>query len=101
MNHKSNARTAITLAALLSLSACAGTRTAQDSGTVYATSLNLFGLQLPFDDYEEARSMVPEGADIETVIANPRDWTSIAGILTSILGFSSTQISYVIEGDDD
>lgn len=91
----------LALASLLALTACAGTRTTGSHGTTYATAFNLLGLQIPYDDYEKAHEMVPDGADVETVIANPRDWTSIAGILTTIFGFSSTQVSYEIEGDDD
>ncbi|QDU65363.1 hypothetical protein [Engelhardtia mirabilis] len=89
----------LALSLALSLTACAGTRVAGEQGTVYATSFNLVGLSIPFNDYDKAQSMVPEGSEIETIIANPRDWTSVIGILTSILGFSSTQISYVTEND--
>jgi hypothetical protein len=90
-------RSVFALAPLLALTACAGTRSSGDLTTAYATSFNLVGLSIPFNDYEKAESMVPENADIETIIANPRDWSSIMGILNSILGFSSTQISWAVE----
>lgn len=98
-SHRRLLRPALALPLLLALTACAGTRTSGDKGTVYATSFNLVGFSIPFDDYVKADSMIPEGADVETILANPRDWTSIAGILTAIFGFSSTQISYVVETD--
>ena len=82
-------------AALLLLPSCVGTRSAGNVTTVTATSFNLLGLQIPFNDYEEANRMVPPGARVETVISQPRDWSSLIGILTSILGFTNTQVSYV------
>ena len=88
------------LVATLALSSCAGVRTSEDGtqATAYATSFNVLGLQFPFDDYAHAHSMVPEGATVNTAFAGPRDWTSVVGVLTALLGFSSTQVSYSLPG---
>ncbi len=79
---------------LTSVCSCAGIRTNGTESTVHAETFNLLGLQIPHDDHEKAWEMVPEGAQIRTVVSTPGDWKSIAGILSRIFGMSGTQISY-------
>ncbi len=79
---------------LASLCSCAGSRTSGNLTTVHAESFNLLGLQIPHNDYDEAVSMVPEGAEVVTVLSNPGDWKSITGVLARILGFTGTQVTY-------
>lgn len=83
---------ALTLVALAS--SCAGTRTVGDKNMAHAEAFNFFGLQFPHNDQEAAWNMVPAGAEATTVGTSPRDWTSIVGALSSIFGFTSTQVEW-------
>jgi hypothetical protein len=71
-----------------------GVRTQDDQTTVHAESFHLFGLTIPDDDQNMAWEKVPDGVEIRTVSSDPLDWTSVVGVITNILGFTSTQISY-------
>lgn len=83
----------ILLAALAASASCAGMRDNGDSYTAHAEAFNLFGLQIPHDDYQAAWDQVPEGGEVVTIASTPSDWDSVVGILNRIIGFSSTQIS--------
>ncbi len=82
------------LALLVFASSCAGTRSTGDKHMAHAEAFNFFGLQLPHDDQEAAWGMVPAGADVNTVATSPRDWTSFIGALSSIIGFTATQVEW-------
>ena len=85
----------IAAAALLVLAtSCAGTRSSADHNMAHAEAFNFFGLQFPHNDQEAAWDLVPAGADVTTVVSSPRDWTSIVGALSSIIGFGGTQITW-------
>lgn len=83
----------ILLAALAATASCSGMRDNGDSFTAHAEAFNLFGLQIPGDDYEAAWAEVPDDAEIVTISSTPSDWDSVVGVLNRILGFSTTQIS--------
>lgn len=84
----------VCLAAPLILASCAGARSAGNHHTAHATTFHLFGISIPGDDQEAAWAQVPEGAEVTTATSSPSDWSSIIGVLTNILGFSSTQVSW-------
>jgi len=81
------------LGVLAASASCAGMRENGDSYTAHAEAFNLFGLQIPHDDYEAAWAEVPEGTEVVTIASTPSDWDSVLGVLNRIIGFSSTQIS--------
>ena len=81
------------LGGLLLAAGCSGIRTSGDAFTVHADSLNLIGFQIPSDDYERAKALVPAGAEVNTVTSTPSDWTSFLGVLNRILGASVTEMS--------
>ena len=83
---------ALTLVALAS--SCAGTRTVGNKHIAHAEAFNIFGFQFPHDDQAAAWDMVPAGAEATTVSTSPRDWTSVIGALSSIFGFTSTQVEW-------
>jgi len=76
------------------LGSCVGVRSTDDNYTVHAETFHLFGLEIPGNDHDAAWAKVPAGAEVHTVRSTPSDWTSVFGILTNILGFSSTEISW-------
>jgi hypothetical protein len=80
------------LLATLSAS-CSGLRETDSTFTAHAESFRIFGFAIPGEDNEAAVAKVPEGATIETIRSSPADWTSVAGALNNILGFSYTEIS--------
>ena len=82
------------LSLLVLASSCAGTRSTGDKNMAHAEAFNFFGLQFPHDDQEAAWAMVPSGADVHTVGTSPRDWTSFLGALSSIFGFTATQVEW-------
>ena len=82
-----------TIIALMGLSACSGMRQSGNSFTVHAESLNLVGFRIPGDDHQRASAAVPVGAQVNTVLSSPSDWTSLLGVLNRILGVSITEIS--------
>lgn len=83
----------ILLVALAATASCSGMRQNGDSFTAHGESFNLFGLQIPGNDYDAAWSEVPEGGTIVTIASTPADMHSVLGVLNRILGFSQTQIS--------
>ena len=83
---------------LVSVSACSGMRRSGDQFTLHAESLNLLGLRIPGDDHERAMQAVPSGAQIETVLSSPSDWTSTIGVINRIVGISVTEVSGEIKG---
>lgn len=80
-------------AALIASTGCAGTRSAEGHFTAHATSFRLLGFPIPEDDLEAAVDLAedeyPDG-EIVTILSNPADWTSVTGILSQILGFTTT-----------
>ena len=80
--------------ALLLLASCAGTRSTGGHYTTHAEAFNLLSIPFFGNDYTRAWSKVPEGATVHSVTTTPRDWTSLRGILSPVLGVSSTQISW-------
>lgn len=78
---------------LCAVSACSGMQKTGDTFTVHSESFNIVGFQIPGGEYAKARSMVPAGAEVHTVHANPSDWDSLLGVLNRIIGVSYTEIS--------
>ena len=78
---------------VLLLVGCSGSRMTNGQMTAQATAFNLLGFPIPFNDYEEAVGMIPPGAQINTTVSSPRDWSSIWGIINSLIGFTHTQVS--------
>jgi ABC-type glycerol-3-phosphate transport system substrate-binding protein len=79
--------------AIALLTGCSGMRKTGSTFTAHAEALRIFGFPIPEDDQAAAARMVPKGANINTVSSTPADWTSIWGVLSSIIGINFTEIS--------
>ena len=79
---------------LACLASCAGTRENGAHVTAHAEAFNVFTIALMGNDYDAAWESVPEGANVISVASSPRDWTSLMGIFSQIMGVTSTQITY-------
>jgi hypothetical protein len=86
---------------LILVGACSGVQTADQVFVAHAESVAILGMEFPKDDLAAAEAMVPEGAEIESIRSVPDDWTSLSGILNNILGIHMTEISGVLDGDQD
>ncbi len=85
------------VAAIVSLTACSGFRTTDESYSSHAESFNILFLQIPGGDtHERAMKLVPEGGDIKTITSSPKDLTSVFGVLNRILGLDVTRINGTI-----
>ena len=86
--------TVIGLSLLLATTSCMGVRDNARGTTVNTSSFNILGYQFPHHDYDAAWAEVPQGANVVSATASNNDWTSVRGVLTRILGFSFSQVTY-------
>jgi len=84
----------LTLTCAVMLSACSGLRTTDQTFMAHAENFNLLFLQIPGGDSQQrAMALVPENAQIDTLISTPDDTTSFLGILNRIIGMDYTTIN--------
>ncbi len=80
--------------ALALLSGCSGMRTTDTTFSTHAENFNLLYMQFPGGDTQQrAVELMPEGAQITTLISNPHDNTSFIGVFSRIIGFEYTSIN--------
>lgn len=92
MTHMKKTILSLTCAALLS--GCSGLRTTDQTFMAHAENFNFLFLQIPGGDSQErAMALVPENAQIDTLISSPDDTTSFLGILNRIIGMDYTTIN--------
>ena len=84
----------ISALALGLLSGCSGMRTTDTTFSTHAENFNFLYLQIPGGDtHERALALIPEGAEIDTLISTPHDNTSLLGIFSRIIGIEYTTIN--------
>ncbi len=87
-------KTGILLLSILLLSGCSGLRTTDTTFMAHAENFNFLFLQIPGGDSQErAMALMPEGAQIDTLISTPDDMTSFLGVLNRIIGLDYTTIN--------
>ncbi|GAA6136070.1 hypothetical protein NBRC116188_28600 [Oceaniserpentilla sp. 4NH20-0058] len=60
----------------------------------HAENFNLLFMQIPGGDSQQrAMALVPEHAQIDTLISSPNDTTSFIGVLNRIIGIDYTTIN--------
>lgn len=74
------------------LSGCSGMRQSNGTFVAHAEAIRLFGFPIPEDDQQAALEQVPAGATITSVNSTSADWTSLTGILGSLIGIHATRI---------
>lgn len=86
------------IAVVVSLAGCAGVRTSDQTYTAHAESFNILFLQIPGGDTQKkALALVPDGAEIKTINATPKDMSSLIGVLNRILGIDITVINGTVK----
>lgn len=84
--------------ALISLTACAGVRTTEETYSAHAESVNILFMQFPGEDTQKrAMALVPEGADVKTINSAPKDMTSVIGFVNRLIGVDVTVVSGTIK----
>ncbi len=84
----------ITSLSIALLAGCSGMRTTDSTFSTHAENFNLLYMQFPGGDTQErAMELLPEGAQINTLISSPHDNTSLAGVVSRIIGFEYTSIN--------
>lgn len=87
-------KTRILLLSILLLSGCSGLRTTDTTFMAHAENFNFLFLQIPGGDSQaRAMALMPEGAQIDTLISTPDDMTSFLGVLNRIIGLDYTTIN--------
>jgi hypothetical protein len=80
--------------ALLTVSACSGVRTTDQTYSAHAENFNILFLQIPGGDTQErAMTLVPEGGDIKTIDSSPKDTSSLIGFINRLIGIDITFIN--------
>lgn len=95
-----NAVLSIVGAAVLAagVSGCSGVRTTEESFMSHAENVNFLFMQIPGGDTQErAMQLMPDGADITTMISSPTDTTSAAGFINRLFGLDVTTINGTIK----
>lgn len=86
--------TALILLTLCFLAGCSGLRTTDQTFMAHAENFNFLFLQIPGGDSQErAMALMPERAQIDTLISTPDDMTSFLGVLNRIIGIDYTTIN--------
>jgi hypothetical protein len=90
-------KTIICVAGIMSLSACSGLRTTDNSYEAHAENFNILFLQIPGGDTQErALKLVPKGGEITTMNSAPNDLTSLISVINRIIGIDITTIDGTI-----
>ncbi|MEO0480238.1 MAG: tRNA modification GTPase [Planctomycetota bacterium] len=85
------------LGMVLLATSCSGVRSTDQTFSSHGETIRLIGWAIAGDDQQAALDHVPAGATITNVSSTPADWSSIIGVLNSIIGFNSTSIGGTIE----
>ncbi|MFT5592048.1 MAG: hypothetical protein ACI8SR_000405 [Oceanicoccus sp.] len=76
------------------LAGCSGLRTTDTTFMVHAENFNFLFLQIPGGDSQKrAMALMPQDAQIDTLISTPDDMTSLLGVLNRIIGLDYTTIN--------
>lgn len=76
------------------LAGCSGLRTTDTTFMAHAENFNFLFLQIPGGDSQErAMALMPQDAQIDTLISTPDDMTSLLGVLNRIIGLDYTTIN--------
>ena len=87
----------ICMVAILSLTACSGLRTTDETYSTHAENFNILFLQIPGGDTQKrAMALVPVGGEIKTITSAPTDLTSFIGVVNRIIGVDMTTIDGTI-----
>jgi hypothetical protein len=85
---------------VLFASACSSVKKNEKTFNAHAESFNILFLQIPGGNTQDrAMALVPEGAEVETIISVDSDTNSLMGVLNRILGIDYTQINGMLEDD--
>lgn len=89
----------IAIASLIT-SGCSSMEKNEKTFNAHAESFNILFLQIPGGNTQDrAMALVPEGAEVETIISVDSDTNSLLGVLNRILGVDYTQVNGVLEDD--
>jgi hypothetical protein len=84
-------------AAIVSMTACSGLRTTDNSYEAHAENFNILFLQIPGGDTQErAMKLVPKGGEITTMNSMPNDLTSLISVINRIIGIDITTMDGTI-----
>jgi len=87
-------KSGLILLSVLLINGCSGLRTTDSTFMAHAENFNFMFLQIPGGDSQErAMALMPEGAEIDTLISTPDDMTSFLGVLNRIIGLDYTTIN--------
>ncbi len=86
-------RKSLALLAIVSVTACSGIRTTDETFTTHAESFNILFLQVPpSDSKKRALEMVPEGGKIVSMQTTPDDLTSFLSVVNRIIGIDISRV---------
>jgi len=90
----------LTFIVTLFFTGCSSVKKNEKTFNAHAESFNILFLQIPGGNTQDrAMALVPEGAEVETIISVDSDTNSLLGILNRILGVDYTQVNGVLEDD--